>query len=221
MTRRVVAITMYGVAMAFLEAAVVVYLRALYYPRGFSFPIVLIPEYLARIELLREAATLVMLGAVAYLAGASGWERLGYFAYAFGVWDLFYYVWLKWAIGWPASLLTWDLLFLIPVPWSSPVLAPVVVSVCLMAGGMVLIHRERSGRFTRPAAVSWLLAAGGGVAVLGSFLANWEPISRSELPGSFSWAIFALGVASGWIGFALALRGGDGDSGSIAGRIRV
>ena len=33
------ALLLYAVAMGYLEAAVVVYLRAIYYPEGFSFPL--------------------------------------------------------------------------------------------------------------------------------------------------------------------------------------
>ena len=81
------------------------------------------------IEIGREAATLIMLLGVAMLAGADRWERFLAFCLSFGVWDIFYYAWLWIFVRWPASLFTWDLLFLIPVPWIGPVLAPVLVSV--------------------------------------------------------------------------------------------
>jgi enamine deaminase RidA (YjgF/YER057c/UK114 family) len=43
----------YAVAMAFVEAAVVVDLRALYYPRGFAFPLVPMPAAMAAVEIAR------------------------------------------------------------------------------------------------------------------------------------------------------------------------
>src|SRR5262249_11432284 len=115
--RRLVWLVLYAVAMAYVEAAVVVYLRGIYYPQGFSFPIVIIPDSMAAIEVGREAATLIMLAGVSALAGADRWERFLFFSVAFGCWDIGYYLWLRLFIGWPLSLLTWDILFLIPVPW--------------------------------------------------------------------------------------------------------
>src|SRR4030095_11740564 len=112
--RRLFWLAIFAVAMAYVEASVVVYLRELYYPGGFSFPIVIIPDRLALIEVGREAATIVMLSGVALLAGAGAWQRFLFFCVVFGVWDIFYYIWLLVFIGWPSSALTWDILFLIP-----------------------------------------------------------------------------------------------------------
>lgn len=117
-------ITAFAVAMGFLEATVVVYLRAIYYPTGFTFPLVSMAPQLVVAELLREAATLVMLLAPAALLSRNRLERFAWFCWAFAVWDLFYYVFLKVLLGWPESLLTWDVLFLLPTVWVGPVLAP-------------------------------------------------------------------------------------------------
>src|SRR5512134_2459669 len=136
-------IAAYAVAMAFVEAAVVVYLRALAPEQG---PLevlrTVLPQRIVPIEVAREAATLVMLLAVAVLAGRGGWQRFLVFAIAFGVWDIFYYVWLRVFIGWPRSLLDWDVLFLIPVPWIGPVLAPILVSLGLVSGALWLLLRQ-------------------------------------------------------------------------------
>src|SRR5882672_5956538 len=98
-----------------------------------------------------------MLLAVAMLASEDRWERFLVFSLAFGIWDICYYAWLWVFIGWPPSLLTWDVLFLIPVPWLAPVLAPLIVSACLVAGalwGLTLHARGATPRFPR---VVWVL----------------------------------------------------------------
>ena len=105
----------FAIAMGFLEAIVVVYLRALYYPNGFNFPLTMFSQRLIEIEWVREIATVVMIITIAWVAGKNFLQRFSYFLYVFAVWDIFYYVALKVFLDWPASFLTWDLLFLIPV----------------------------------------------------------------------------------------------------------
>lgn len=153
--RSIIWVSVFAVAMALLEAAVVVYLRALYYPNGFRFPLVPIAHDLGVTEVAREAATLLMLLAPGTLIARSALERFAWFCFCFGVWDLFYYVWLKVLLGWPASLFDWDILFLIPVPWVGPVLAPCLISVGLIALALILLHgRSRSIAF-RPWPLHW------------------------------------------------------------------
>src|SRR5256714_6622922 len=140
--RRTLWVGIFGIAMAAVESAVVVYLRARH--TGAAPLSVLqyeLPTHLLAIEVAREAATLVMLIAVAVVASRNAWEGLLYFALAFGLWDIFYYVWLWVFIGWPPSLFTWDVLFLIPVPWLVSVLAPLIVSLCIAAGAPWLLCR--------------------------------------------------------------------------------
>ena len=96
--------TAYAVAMAYLESAIVVYLRRLYYPRGFDFPLVIIDVPTLLIEVGRETATMVMLATVGVAAGRTKVGKWAYFLYLFGVWDIFYYIWLKVFLDWPASL---------------------------------------------------------------------------------------------------------------------
>src|SRR3954464_7934186 len=143
--RRILWLAVFAVAMAYVESAVVVYLRAIYYPHGFAFPLALMPSDMVAIEIGREAATLVMLLGVATLAGVDGWDRILMFCIAFGVWDIAYYVWLWVFLRWPPSLLTWDVLFLIPVPWVGPVVAPVIVSVVMIWGSLVMLQSRRAG----------------------------------------------------------------------------
>ncbi|HEX2394943.1 MAG TPA: hypothetical protein VHI78_06320 [Bacteroidales bacterium] len=134
-----ITITLYSIAMGFLESAVVVYLREIYYPYGFEFPMVSMTGRIAVTEILREAATMIMLLTVAMLAGKSFLERFSWFIYCFAIWDIFYYIFLKLLTGWPSSLLTWDILFLIPVIWTGPVITPVIVSLTMIIMAMFIL----------------------------------------------------------------------------------
>ncbi len=128
--KRLLIAALFGIAFGFVEAAVVIYLRAatglLPVPQLKAFAV--FPESLLRIECLREAATIVMLGAIAFLAGQRIKEKAVAFLWTFAFWDIFYYVWLRLTIGWPGSLLSSDVLFLIPVPWVAQVWFPLLVS---------------------------------------------------------------------------------------------
>ena len=201
--RRWSAVVVYAIAMALLEAAVVTYLRTLIGRVDPYHPVPLpVPAWLMRIELAREAATLVMLATVAWLAGRDRRSRLGYFLIAFGVWDLFYYVFLVPMTGWPRSPLDWDILFLIPLPWWGPVIAPASIAALMVAGGTLASQFARGGRPVWPRA--WPLAAGmAGVALaLYAFMADalhaphWNAQAlASLLPTRFDWGIFALALA--------------------------
>src|SRR5215212_2780275 len=126
----------FAAGMAWVEAACVYYLRVMV-DRLDPYQTNPLPMsgVLGQVELAREAATLVMLLAVGMLAGRSARTRLGYSAIAFGVWDIFYYVFLKLIYDWPKSLFDWDILFLLPLPWWGPVLAPVSIALLMIAWG--------------------------------------------------------------------------------------
>jgi hypothetical protein len=196
----------YAVAMAYLESAVVVYLRALHYPQGFAFPLAPLPPDMVAIEIGREAATLVMLLGVAMLAGRQPWERFLAFCVSFGVWDLFYYVWLWLLLGWPPSLFTWDVLFLIPVPWTGPVVAPVVVSVLLVVGGLLLWRKGARGEPVRFPIPVRILALAGALLVLASFVLDFRVVLRQVQPPTFRWGLFGTGVSLGVVALMLAVR---------------
>ncbi len=127
----IVVLLIYAVAMALVEAAVVVYLRELYYPAGFfirsAADLQVIPWRTLRVELWREEATLVMLAAVSFLAFNRLKEKLWAFVWSFSVWDLAYYLFLYIFIKWPSSLGTIDVYFLIPWPWIGPVWFPLAL----------------------------------------------------------------------------------------------
>ena len=195
--RRALWVTLYAIAMAAVESAVVVYLRALH--QGTAPLTVLmheIPAPLIAIEVGREFATLVMLLAVAGVAGRNTWEGFLYLALAFGVWDIFYYIWLWVFIGWPPSLLTWDVLFLIPVPWLGPVLAPVIVSLCLVAGSLWLLGRSALRLSSR----AWVLAGVGAGLVLLSFTIDYHYALVRTDPPRFRWELFLAGIVIGVVG---------------------
>lgn len=189
MWRSVCNTTVYAIAMAHVEAMIVVYLRRLYYPNGFNFPLVIIDIPTLLLELQREAATIVMLVTIGMAAGRTRVGKLAHFLLAFGVWDIFYYFWLKVILDWPASLLTWDVLFLIPVPWIAPVLAPVTIALTMIGMGLVMLHLESRGPVLSASRLVWLaqwLAALIGILSFtidvfpllpdnGKLLAQWNP----------------------------------------------
>jgi len=210
-------VTLFAIAMGLLESAVVIYMRELLYPGGFSFPLSPIPERLAVTELLRELATLVMLVGVGVVAGRNFPERFAWFIFSFGVWDIFYYVFLKLLIGWPTSMLTWDLLFLIPVTWTGPVVTPVVCSMLMITLALVILRRTGKSPTFRISPLSWVILIAGAMVVFLSFITDytrfilhsftlrelWSLPSKQALfdlsvqyiPFSFPWMIFAAGSA--------------------------
>ncbi len=206
MKQRLGWLALYAVTMAYLESAVVVYLRAIYYPNGFEFPLVAMPSGMIAIEIGREAATILMLLATAALAGRDRWERFLAFNIAFGIWDVFYYVWLWVFLRWPPSLLTWDLLFLIPVPWLGPVLAPLIISTALITVSLWLWRLNERGRHVRFSAGHWAFAIAGGCFVLLSFMIDFQSAVDLRMPAPFRWDLFLVGVAMALVAVARGVR---------------
>ncbi|MHC4846601.1 MAG: hypothetical protein ACYTCU_10635 [Planctomycetota bacterium] len=189
--------TIWGVAFGVLEGAVVVYLREIFYPDGFSFPLREFPTDLLRTEVVREAATIVMLVAVARLAVQGGLRRFAVFAFLFGVWDIVYYLALLAFVGWPAGPMTWDVLFLIPAPWLSPVLAPVLVSVALIGAAVAILAEpdERRHEVLRP--IDWVIETVAGLVIIWSFLWNQSVIAAGAVPTDYPWWLFLIGLGAG------------------------
>ena len=176
-----------------VEAAVVIYLRQLLHVEGSNITLSGIPRGIFTVEIVREFTTLVMLISVGVLAGNRPMGRFGSFIIAFGVWDIFYYVFLSIFHGWPRSFLDWDLLFLIPVPWMAPVLAPVLVSCGLIFSGYWLLIREQQKKRIVVSLSDWIIEAVATVLILYSFTNN-NSVSTPEV---FSWIIFLAGLALG------------------------
>jgi hypothetical protein len=207
-------VVIFAVAMAFVESAVVVYLqRALAITPDQLFPLrsADVVGSLGAIEVGREGATLVMLVAVGCLAGRRWVDRLAWTAVAFGVWDIGYYVWLWVFIGWPHAAGTWDVLFLVPIPWTGPVWAPVAVSAALIAFGLAAAYRTGAGRPPRIGRAAVLASTLGGAVVVSSFLANGPALLNGGLPGWFPWPVFWLGMTIASLAAIVALRDGAGN----------
>src|SRR2546427_4708922 len=201
--RRWLVVALYAVAMAWVEAAVVYYLRSLidriepYQP----YPLPIAGGF-GEAELIREIATLIMLFTVGWLAGATWRTRLGYSVVAFGVWDILYYVFLRVMTGWPKSLLDWDILFLIPLPWWGPVWAPTSIALLMILWGTFMTKVERSS--VAFASHRKFLALGGLGAALALFTFMADAIGtadqgmgalRNMLPVRFNWPLFGVALA--------------------------
>jgi hypothetical protein len=212
---RAASVVGFAVAMAYLESAVVVYLqRAQSIDPNMLFPLQQ-PQMLgnlAAIEVGREAATIVMLAAVGVLAGRGAIDRLAWCAVAFGVWDIFYYLWLWVFIGWPHSPLTWDVLFLIPVPWVGPVWAPVAVSVALVGFGLAAARQVERGRVPHIGLMQVGLGITGGLLVILSFTLDARSLMHGGTPSWFAWPVFAAGMAAAGAGAVAAIRRAVGES---------
>jgi hypothetical protein len=212
---KIVFLIIFGIAMGFLEAAVVVYLRQLYYPEGFAFPLKLMAREGLSIEYLREISTIVMLFSIGVVAGKNFYERFAYFFFCFGIWDIFYYIWLKVLLNWPPSLLTWDILFLIPVLWIGPVLAPLICAITMiMIAGCILFFQQKEYpiRINSP---DWILLFSGAFIIFSTFIWDYtkiiiqggfisrlstlgaDPVFKNEvsqhIPTFYKWPLFIMG----------------------------
>jgi len=200
--KRLAVVALFAIAMAWVEAACVAYLRTLLHrvePYQLS-PLPAAP-FLGATELFRETATLVMLAAVGWLAGRSWRSRFGCFILAFGVWDIFYYLFLKVIVGWPHTMFDWDVLFLLPLPWWGPVLAPMLVSLVLIVLGTQMTRSDLSGTPQSVRNLSWLLHCCGIVLALYAFMEHSLRLVlggkgniRLDLPTEYSWALFIAGI---------------------------
>jgi multidrug transporter EmrE-like cation transporter len=208
MLKRLMIALAFSVAFAYIESAVVVYLRAIFYPDGFTFPLAMfdltnLGRRLGLTEIGREAATLVLIVTAAWLFGGNRQERVAYFLLIFAVWDIFYYAWLRVLLEWPASMMDWDVLFLIPRLWASAVLYPVLVSIAMVALAVVILYRSAQ---KRPLIVRWSDWAGWAVAttiLIGAFCLGGRFITETDYRAAFPEWLFALGFA---LGLAVSVR---------------
>ena len=218
----------FSIAMGLLETIVVVYLRMLYYPQGFSFPLKLINSKVYGIELLRELATLVMLASVSFLAGRKFYVRLAYFLLTFATWDIFYYLWLKVLLNWPATILDWDVLFLIPIAWVGPVLAPILCSLVMLIIAGLILSFDHGGISVKFNSSEWLIMLAGSMMILYTFIIDYSAlifrdglliqlstlITTKEFqqrlmtyqPDHYQWIWFGLGITLVLLAICLFVR---------------
>jgi hypothetical protein len=221
MRRSVAALFLFGISFGYVEAAVVVYLRAIYNPirarlhpeRGPNdlFPLITQselantgPENSRRlvIEIGREAATMVMLGSVALAVAGNLHEWMAAFVIAFGVWDITFYAFLKLMIHWPASFTTWDILFLIPLPWVGPVWAPVLVALSMIVCGLISL---RAGGI-RGRLPHWVGVLAGAAVIVIAFVWDFRNTSTGGIPNPFNWPLFLVGEAIALGAFLVAAK---------------
>lgn len=213
--RTFILLGVFGLAMGFLEAIVVVYLRQIYYPQGFDFPLSILSPEIVIIEWVREIATIIMLVTLGIIAGKDNLQRFFYFLYSFAIWDIFYYAGLKLFLNWPPSFLTWDILFLIPIPWIGPVLAPIICSLTLILFAVSIIYLQEKDFTLRLKIFEWGLTSLGALIILYtftwdyfklifqySFLQEFNTLSGNDhfwqimsnyKPTYYNWYLFAIG----------------------------
>ena len=199
--KRFCIIVVFSIAFAYIEAAVVVYLRTIFYPSGFTFPLTEFGsgplwKQLLLTETGREAATLVLILTSSWLFGQNLRQRFAYFLTIFAVWDIFYYIWLKILINWPATIMDWDILFLIPAPWASPVLAPVLVSLTLLLFASAILYRDCCASPLRATLTDWLGFILAALVVVASFCIAGLHVAEPDFQSHFYWPLFALGYVS-------------------------
>ena len=204
---RLLSVSLFAIAMGLLEAICVVYSRQILLPLDGSLNEIILSNYDLTIEVIREITTMVMLVTVAILAAYNWRTRLSMFFLAFGVWDIFYYIGLKLFLDWPATLMEWDALFLIPVKWYGPVLAPVLISVYFIIVSVTIILREATGKklhVTKPAILLQLLTF---VTWYYSFTNNSNMISEFGFESAtYSWLLFVLGIILCLVGIIITYR---------------
>lgn len=227
MKRTIIWLSIFAIAMGFLETATVIYLRKMFYPTGFGFPLAPVDASIALVEFFREAATIIMLFGIGALIGKTPTQRFAFFIYAFALWDIFYYVFLKVFLDWPESVFSWDILFLIPVPWVGPVLAPVLVSLTMILLAGLIIYFSEQELETKFFFMEKLLLILGCLVVIISFVWDyfdymsthtdstmWAPGRAQELfkelasyaPKHYNWWMFTAGELFGLGGVLLYFK---------------
>jgi hypothetical protein len=197
--KNLILVSIFAIAMAYFESAVVVYLRAMYGIEDLLRDINFETDIYTFIEIGREAASIIMLVIIGLIAGSNRQQKLGYFLLSFGMWDIFYYFWLYVFIQWPKSLFEWDILFLIPLPWWGPVIAPVLISILLISIGYLLISEVKF----KVSWFDWIVFGLSIVVLLYTFtedsirvIFNGTGNLTKIRPTSFNWILFLIAYAA-------------------------
>lgn len=199
-------VVLYALAMAWVESAVVFYIRSMIDRiEPYQANPLPIAGGLGLAEIVREASTLIMLFTVGWLAGQTWRSRIAYSLLAFGVWDIGYYLWLVPLTGWPNALTDWDILFLIPLPWWGPVWSPTSIALLMVAFGTIVGRHDSAEKPLWPSRLSCVSVVLGVLLALWVFMADainivlaggGTPELRELLPTHFHWGWFlvALGL---------------------------
>ncbi|MDF1842697.1 MAG: hypothetical protein P1U77_14775 [Rubripirellula sp.] len=207
-------LSLYAVAMAQLEAVVVIYMRQLYYPEQplELFPLEFLTRYDPMVELSREVSTIVMIIAVALLAERQNLtRRFAAFVYVFGLWDVCYYAWLKILFGWPRTWLEWDVLFLIPVIWLGPWICPAAIGLLFCVWGALVLGSNRRIIFSGRHVALFVVGACVGLVAFMQPAASFVMRAGREalvgyVPDHFSWPLYILGYCMMTLGLLGSLR---------------
>ena len=213
--KRFIPASIFGIAFGFLEAIVVVYLREIHYPNGFSFPLTLLDPQMLKVEIVREFCTIIMLASVGWILGKTSGEKFSFFIFVFGVWDIFYYVALKIFLDWPETILEWDVLFLIPITWIGPVLAPVICSIGMILIALIYVYLHEKNQQIKFTPIQIVLISLGVLIIIYTFIYDylnlfnehnfWSDFSKitekkefwdviqSYVPQKFNWILFSVG----------------------------
>ena len=203
---RITSVIIFAIAMGIMEAICVVYIRQIIFPPDGIINDFPTNNFNFMYEIIRESITIIMLSTMALLAAYNWRTRLAMFFLAFGIWDIFYYVGLKIFLNWPASIMDWDTLFLIPIAWYSPVIVPVLISFYFIAGSIFIILHEGNGnqlRFTPKVIALQALAF---IVWLVSFMNNTKHITEHGYDNvHYSWLLFNLALILGILSLRLSL----------------
>ncbi|MBN2774338.1 MAG: hypothetical protein JXR31_08840 [Prolixibacteraceae bacterium] len=199
--QRIVVVGIFAIAMAYLESVIVVYLRDIYGINNLLTDLITEVDKYVKIEIGREIMTLIMLASIGIIAGKNLQEKFSYTVFAFGIWDIFYYIWLYVFIGWPQSLFEWDILFLVPLPWWGPVLSPVLIAILMCAGAVIVILKSFQNIKVRLNLYDWLLFSGSILFALVIFMEDAirvlpggiDAVARVR-PTTFSWPLFLIPI---------------------------
>jgi hypothetical protein len=156
-----------------------------------------------------------MLLSAGIIAGKNTSQKFAFFIFCFAVWDIFYYVFLKLLLDWPVSLFTWDILFLIPIPWVGPVIAPCIISITMIMLTLIISWYQEKIPDTKLKAFEWCLLIFGSLIVIASFIWDyvkyvykgnpagniWTLSSKEQLfselinyvPTEYNWFMFSIG----------------------------
>jgi hypothetical protein len=221
--RRLVILTLFAIAFGYIEAAAVVYIRAVYEPihqrvfpgrdRDDLFPLFTLEQWAQEgpatttppMEMAREVGTIVIVALVAWGVSHNAAQWFASFALAFGAWDFFFYLWLRLLTGWPRSLFDWDLVFTVGLPWVAPVAAPLLVAAVMIVAGAVFLACDATGRPIRPRWIHWVIVLAGGLIGIAAFWWDARSMLASGIPERFNWPLLLAGLAVGAAGFVHAL----------------